>query len=319
MTTPRHLLCATDLSPASEPAWQMAQRLARILGAEVVLLHVVPPVPIPTEGYFPPSLFQELVEGARREGEAAIAALLEAAGDGGLKARGRVLEGPPAQRIVEAARHESSDLVIVGTHGRTGFGRVLLGSVADRVVRTAHCPVLTVRPRPAGAAAAAGTTSGFGRILYATDFSPTARAAWPWVLALAETGDARVDLLHVTAQPVPDRHLPPDIVARMARLLEEQARSETERFLQEAERIWPGRLRRDRLDVVIGRGVVGDQIVHLAQARGADLIVMGTHGWSGLLRWMLGSVAHHVIQTAPCPVLTVGPEAAAEGRPSRAD
>jgi nucleotide-binding universal stress UspA family protein len=89
---------------------------------------------------------------------------------------------------------------VVGTHRRTGFERVLVGSVADRVVRTAKCPVLTVRAEPAEARA----TTGLGRILYATDFSPTARAPWPQVLDLASASGATVDLLHVAAQPVPE-------------------------------------------------------------------------------------------------------------------
>jgi nucleotide-binding universal stress UspA family protein len=219
-----------------------------------------------------------------------------------LKAQGRVVEGSAAQRILDVAREERSDLIVVGTRGRTGVEGILLGSVADRVVRAASRPVVTVRPQPA-----AGRPAGIARILYATDFSPTARAAWPWVLTLAEPTGAAIDLLHVTAQAVPDRHLPPDVLGRMARLLEEQGQTEAERFLQESERLRPGRLPRERVQVLIRTGVAGDQIAHWAQARGADLVVMGTHGWSGLLRWMLGSVAHHVIQVAPCPVLTVGP------------
>ena len=302
MTTIRRILCATDLSPASEPAWDEARLLAGLLGAELVVLHVVPPMPIPLEGYFPPQTYQELVEGEQREAQASLDALLARVTEPRLKAQGRVVEGSAAQRILDVAREEGSDLIVVGTRGRTGVERILLGSVADRVVRAASRPVVTVRPHPA-----AGRPAGIARILYATDFSPTARAAWPWVLALAEPTGAAIDLLHVTAQAVPDRHLPPDVLGRMARLLEEQGQTEAERFLQESERLRPGRLPRERVQVLIRTGVAGDQIAHWAQARGADLVVMGTHGWSGLLRWMLGSVAHHVIQIAPCPVLTVGP------------
>jgi nucleotide-binding universal stress UspA family protein len=214
MTTIRRILCATDLSQASEPAWDEAQRLARLFGAELVLLHVVPPLPIPLEGYFPPQMYQELAEGASREARAALEGLLARRADPGVKAWARVEEGGAAQRILEVAREESVDLVVVGTHGRTGFGRILLGSIADRVVRVAPCPVLTVRPRPAGTAAPVAIT----RVLFATDFSPSARAAWPWAVAIAEAASAELDLLHVTAQPVPDRHLAPDVIGRMARV-----------------------------------------------------------------------------------------------------
>jgi nucleotide-binding universal stress UspA family protein len=102
---------------------------------------------------------------------------------------------------------------------------------------------------------------------------------------------------------VPDADLSLDALGDMARLLHQEGQAKAERFLRDCP------LPRERVNVVIGRGVVSDQILHFAKARGAELIVMGTHGWSGLLRWMLGSVAHHVIQAGPRPpVLTVGPQ-----------
>lgn len=304
-TTVRQILCASDLSAASEPGWLMAQRLGRLFGAEVLLLNVIPPVPIPMEGYFPPRVYRELLTGAHEDAEASLEALVADGTAPALKVRRRVVEGSPAARIVDVAAEEAVDLVVVGTHGRSGLDRVFLGSVADRVVRTAKCPVLTVRAQSAGTS----PTTGLGRILYATDFSPAARAAWPWVLALASASGAAVDLLNVAAQPIPDHHLSPEMLAQMARLLKEQAQTEAERFLQDAERTWPGSLPRERVTVLIGHGVVGEQVARWAQQRHAELIVMGTHGWSGLLRWMLGSVAQHVIQSAPCPVLTVSPHA----------
>jgi nucleotide-binding universal stress UspA family protein len=309
-TAVRQILCASDFSPASEPAWLMAQRLGRLFRCEVLLLHALPPVTIGMEGSFPPQLYQELVTGAQREAEASLAAMVASTTGAPFKVRSRVVEGSPAARIVGVAAEEAADLVVVGTHGRTGLDRVLLGSVADRVLRTATCPVLTVRAQPAGTT----PTTGLGRILYATDFSPAARAAWPHVLALADTSGAVVDLLHVAMQPVPDRHLSAEMLGQMARLLDEQAWTDAERFLQDAARTWPGRLSRERVTVLIAHGVTGDQVSHQARERRADLIVIGTHGRSGLRRWMLGSVAQHVIQSAPCPVLTVGPEAAGRER-----
>jgi nucleotide-binding universal stress UspA family protein len=107
----------------------------------------------------------------------------------------------------------------------------------------------------------------------------------------------------VTLAPVADRHLPEEANARMAQFLRDQGRAEADRFLERSTRA------RARVHVRLSPGAPGEQIVHRAQELVADLIVMGTHGWSGVVRWMLGSVAHHVIQTAPCPVLTVGPGA----------
>jgi nucleotide-binding universal stress UspA family protein len=296
MITIRRILCATDLSPASEPAWNEAQLLARALDAELVLLHVLPPLPIPLEGYFPPHLYRELAEGAEREARATLDAWLAKLVDPGVKARSRLADGPAALRILDVVREEGSDLVVVGTHGRSGVGRVALGSVADRVLRQATCPVVTVRAdvRPEPRAA-------IRRICYATDFSPIARAAWHSVVTLADAARAEVDLVHVALGPLPDRHLAGQVIGEMARFLDDQARAEAERFLQGSE------LPRERIHVHIGNGVEADQIVHRAQEREADLIAMGTHGRSGLVRWMLGSVSQRVIQTAPCPVMTIGP------------
>ena len=297
MTTIHRIVYATDLSCVSEPAWDETRRLGRLFDAEILLLHVSPPPFVfPTEGYFPPHLYEELLQNARRTAEERFDHLLGSVAGSGLKLRIRVEEGPPAPRILEVVTEEAADLLVVGTHGRAGLQRVLVGSVADRLLRQATCPVLTVRPIP-------GSTPRpeIRRICYATDFSPTARAAWPWVVAIASAAGAEVDLVHVTFEPVVDSHMSAETIGRMAQLLDEQGRIEVERFLEVST------LPRERIHVRVTRGIADEQIVHSAQEHAADLIVMGTHGWSGVVRWMLGSVAHGVIQTAPCPVLTIAP------------
>jgi nucleotide-binding universal stress UspA family protein len=306
MATIHRILYATDLSPASEPAWDEARRLGRLFGAAILLLHVVAPPPIlPIEGYVPPRVYEDLLGSARREARERFDRLLGSVAGSGLKTRIRLEEGPPAQRILEVATQEAADLLVVGTHGRTGLERIVLGSVADRMVRQATCPVLTAR-----STLASGSRDAIRRICYATDFSPTARAAWPWVVAIASAAGAEVDLVHVTFEPVPDRQLSAEVVERMAQLIHDQGRVRAERFLEQST------LPRERVHVRLAHGVPGEQVVRRAQEQAADLIVMGTHGWSGLVRWMLGSVAHHVIQTARCPVLTIGPARAPEaGRP----
>jgi nucleotide-binding universal stress UspA family protein len=297
----QRILYATDLSSVSEPAWREAKQLGRLFNAEILLVHVVPFVVLPTEGYFPPQLYDELVKSARREAESGSDRLLGSVAASGLKVRIRLEDGAPAQRILEVANEERADVIIVGTHGRTGLQRAILGSVADRLVRQAPCPVVTVPPtlgdKPRGK---------IRRICYATDFSPSARAAWPWVVAIASAADAEVDLVHVTFSPVPDRHLSGEEMGRIAHMLHEQGRAEAQRFLEQSP--FPG----GRISVRLSHGDPGEQIVHQAQAQSADLIVMGTHGWSGVVRWMLGSVAHHVIQAAPCPVLTIAPASLSE-------
>src|SRR5262249_4176467 len=243
MTAIRQILCATDLSPASEPACEEALRLARAWQAELLLLHVIPPVVFPAEGIFPPRLYRTLVDAVHREAHAGMDRLLERVPDPMLKVRMRIQEGVPASGILDAVGEEAIDLIVMGTHGRAGPQRLLLGSVADRVVRQASCPVMTVR------AGMAPRGSAIRRLCYATDFSPTARAACPWVVALAEATGASVDLMHVTLLPVADRHLPPDAIGEMARRLHEGGRLQAEQFLAETD--FP----RDRVSILVGRGV----------------------------------------------------------------
>jgi len=296
MTTIQRILYATDFSPISEPAWDSAKQFGRLFGAEVVLLHVVPPLPVlPTKGNLP-ELYDELIQSARREAEAGFDRLLASVAGSGINVRIHLEDGPPAQRILEVAAKEAADLLIVGTHGRTGLSRAIFGSVADRLVRQAPCPVLTVQPTLREV-----PRREIRRLCYATDFSPTARAAWPWVVAIARPSGAQVDLVHVTFQPVPDRHLSAEALARMTHMLHEQGRTEAERFLAGSE------LPREQIRLCLTHGNPGEQIVHRAYEQADDLIIMGTHGWSAVVRWMLGSVAHHVIQAAPCPVLTIAP------------
>ncbi|MBI4591540.1 MAG: universal stress protein [Candidatus Rokubacteria bacterium] len=140
------ILYATDFSPASLAAWPYALELARVFKAELVILHVVPPLTAPPEGFFTRDVFSRYWEAAREEAEGELSKLLTQAEREDIKVRSRVDKGRPADQILLAAAEEQAGLVVVGTAGRTGFRRVLLGSVADEVVRLAPCPVLTVGP-----------------------------------------------------------------------------------------------------------------------------------------------------------------------------
>jgi nucleotide-binding universal stress UspA family protein len=298
MTIIRRIVCATDLSPASAPAWAFAQRLAWATAAETTLLHVLPLIPIPMEAGLDAATYQRLADEDREAARARLDELVAAAP--GLRLVTRFADGPPAQRILEFAAGWPADLVVVGTHGRTGLNRLLLGSVAEQVVQLARCPVATARPLPAAPA----PEVPIRRIVYPTDFSPASRRAWPWALALAERTGAAVDVVHVLLEVVPDRHVDPTFLARTAAAIRAEAQKSVDEFLATCG------LARDRVSIHLAHGVESEQVVHWAHARAADVIVMGTHGRTGLLRLALGSVARRVLHAAPCPVLTVGPEAA---------
>ena len=145
----RKIVVATDFSAASRPAFAAALDLARRDGARLVVLHVMMP-PSPFVGADLPGSWLELEARARRDAERRLAAAVSQAERAGIATTGTLVKGAPAEVIVRVARREGADLIVIGTHGRSGLGRLFMGSVAARVLGTAKCPVLTVRGRGRG-------------------------------------------------------------------------------------------------------------------------------------------------------------------------
>ena len=142
----RRILHPTDFSRASARAYQQAVELAKANRAELVLVHVLTPLmPMTADGYVSPKVYDDMVAAARAYGQRHLHALIGKAKQAGVRVSGLLLEGLPHERIAQAARSKKADVVVVGTHGRTGFSRFFLGSVASRVLAVSPCPVLTVR------------------------------------------------------------------------------------------------------------------------------------------------------------------------------
>lgn len=139
------IVVATDFSECAQEAWELARRIAAAPGSALVLTHVLTEVPLYGEGVFNIETARKVRDGARKWAEAALEDWVGKARAAGLSARAALRTGVPHEEIVALARDERADLIVIGTHGRGGINRALLGSVADRVVRLAPCPVLTVR------------------------------------------------------------------------------------------------------------------------------------------------------------------------------
>ena len=145
----RRILHASDFSSASRPAFRKAVEIARSARARLLLVHAVVPFvpPLMGEGVFvAPVAWNAMQRDARQTAQRQIDRLVQEAKKAGVAAEGRVVDGVPADQIVRLARARRADMLVIGTHGRTGFSRMFLGSVAARVAATARCPVLTVRP-----------------------------------------------------------------------------------------------------------------------------------------------------------------------------
>ena len=143
----RRILHATDFSRASTAALTWAVDMAKANRARLTVLHVMAPpsLALPGEGYVSPALYESLESSARAAAQKRLNAVLARARAAGVRARGLLLEGVPHELIARAAR--KADLLVIGTHGRSGLAKLFLGSVASRLVALAPCPVLTVRGR----------------------------------------------------------------------------------------------------------------------------------------------------------------------------
>jgi nucleotide-binding universal stress UspA family protein len=144
----RRVLHASDFSAASRPAFRRALGLAKANKADLLIVHVLPPLPVIPDAYIAATTYDELQRGQRTSGRRALDRLVATAKAAGARASGILVEvGMPADQIARVAKSRHADVIVMGTHGRTGLARVLLGSVATRVMTVAACPVLTVRAR----------------------------------------------------------------------------------------------------------------------------------------------------------------------------
>jgi nucleotide-binding universal stress UspA family protein len=142
----RQILAPTDFSESSKQAVASAYELAQTFGAKLLLLHVVDLVVYPVEMFFVSEAGTTMLDDLEHQARLDLAQLVPKSEDGAVEVRCRAVVGTPYLKIVELAAAEQVDLIVMSTHGRTGVSHLVMGSVAERVVRTAPCPVLTVRP-----------------------------------------------------------------------------------------------------------------------------------------------------------------------------
>lgn len=143
----RHILAPTDFSEYSKKAVAAALELAKTFGARLTILHVVELPPYPIEGFVPSSVSSSFIEDLERQATQDLAQIVPEAETSGVEVTRVVVVGTPYRKIIDTAEAEQIDLIVMATAGRTGFSHLVMGSIAERIVRTATCPVLTIRPR----------------------------------------------------------------------------------------------------------------------------------------------------------------------------
>jgi nucleotide-binding universal stress UspA family protein len=295
MLRAQKILVATDLSASADEAIRQADAVARASGGELVACHVLPEA-LRYQPLFPhrgADDVKALVAAEGRMGEAVADRVAEITGRAREAFAVAITHGAAGSGVVLEAEARGADLVVVGSRGATGLERFLLGSVAERVVRHAHCPVLVARSSPAS-----------GIVLGATDFSDPSNEAVDSAAIVARWVGARLDLLHAV-------DVTPPIVVGMTAPLgatwvpvpdeEVATMRETAREILDDTHVRLGV--RGASHVVLGRPP--QAIVEKARELPAQLVVAGTRGRTGLARLTLGSVAEGVVRDAPCSVLVV--------------
>lgn len=299
MTDIKRVLCPVDFSEFSRHALDYAVAIARYYGANVSALHVVAPIasaiPSGDAGLYPPFAYSPAdLDQFRRE-----LAMFAADSIGTTPIGSDVVEGSPVREIVRRAAELPADLLVLGTHGRSGFERLFMGSVTEHVLVKAPCPVLTV-PRRAPDAVPAGPVL-FTRILCAVDFSPASLKALDYARSLAGASGATLAVLHVVERvPIFD---PVMMGGPGTPEYDAHAKEIAVRHLHDC---LAGGGHGSSASEVIAEGKAYVEILRTAAELDADVIVLGAHtGRAGLLA--IGSTMNHVVRQARCPVLTLKP------------
>jgi len=286
----QNILFATDFSPSAQTILSHALDLARRYGAMLYTVHMLPQMMIVDAPQPDP-------EQIRLAAEQGLFGLMNSASLKEVKHRELIEEGEMPEVISKLVRKHNIDLIVIGTGGRQGLGKLLLGSVAEDIFRHAECPVLTVGPH----ATRWEIDGNLRHILFATDFGPESMHGLPYALSLAEENRARLTLLHVA--PEPGVALLEPVPGAMPVVDPSEATASTEkqlrRLISEGTQLW------HEPTYMVQFGSPAETIVRIA-APTVDLIVLGVKRPTVLTKHLSEGVAYKVVCYAPCPVLSVG-------------
>ena len=288
----KSILCPIDFSDFSASAYQHALSLAEYYRSRIVALHVVELWKYPFADYAAHEAdYARFSRAVNEGGEVRLQRFVKEYSTAGVQPELVVHQGNAANCILSVAQKENIEAIVMGTHGRRGFDRLVLGSTTDRVMRKAACPVLVVsNPTHKALGTGTGERHGLSRILYCTDFSTNSERARGYAISLAAEYNAELTLLHV-AETARDLASAEAIIAERTQELDKLV-SETER---------------KNLNVrsAVRFGKPYEEIVRHATGAQASLIIMTARGGDAIDRAVFGSTTYRVIQFGPCPVLAV--------------
>jgi nucleotide-binding universal stress UspA family protein len=285
----KNILFATDFSPVSDKASSFAAALARKFGSKVLVTHILPE---PQPGVAHPDQVSQRDEATRAEAERCLDDFKTNELFRGISHEELLLEGEMLDTINTAIQQKEVDLLVLGTHGRSGLSDIIMGSVAEKILRHISCPVLTVGPK---VHFAEPHNVNIERVLFATDLAHGPHAL-PYATSLAEENDARLIMLHVLQGTVMFDDVVPEEWSENAKKNMREMLPADVALKYEPE-------------FVVAVGTAAEEIVKVATSERADLIVMGVHTGPPSASHAPWAIAHQVIGHASCPVLTVKVEA----------
>jgi len=288
------ILCPIDFSEFSVRAYRHALSLAEHYHARLVVHHVVELWQHPAVSFAASAaLLDEYCQSIRENAKEKLREFVKMYTHNAIQPELVVDEGMAADAILAFAKEQKADLIVMGTHGRRGYDRLMLGSATDRVMRRASCPVLAVREPPRDSVAAGkhqGHAHHLNKILFCADFSATSAAALNYAISTAEEYNAELTLLNVLEDsPKPD-HMEKAIAAATERL----------------NALVPADARKAlKIKAAVRIGKPYAQIIEFIVEHQIDMVCMGARGHGALDLAVFGSTTYRVMQLGPCPVLAV--------------
>ncbi len=288
----KRILCPIDFSEFSVKAYLHALSLAEHYRAKLFVQHVVELWRYPSADFaVSAGSFEEFCQGLGLNCEEHLQQFLKNNTPNGIQPECVVQRGIAPDSILTFAEARKADLIVMGTHGRRGFDRLMLGSVTERVMRKASCPVLVVH-KPSQDFISPGSPHApihLSRILFCTDFSENSRRALDYALSLTTEYNSELTLLHVLENIPHSSH-------------KEATAKATEQL---AQLISLNGSKADRIKTQVCVGKPYEQIIRIAREAQTDIVIMAVRGRSALDLAVFGSTTHRVVQLGPCPVLIV--------------
>jgi len=290
----KRILCPIDFSEFSVSAYQHALSVAEHYQAKLVVQHIVELWRHPAADFVASAgLYEEYSQALRESGKEQLQEFVKKHTHDEIQPELVVQTGVAADSILSFAQLQKADVIVMGTHGRRGFDRLMLGSVTDRVMRTAPCPVLVASKPPQGSVAVGkerGHVHHLSRVLFCADFSENSEGALKYAISATAEYDAELTLLHVV-EGVPSQAETEEAMAAAAERLDKLIPLEGRKTL--------------KIKSAVRIGKPYAQINQLALETQIDLVTMGVRGRGALDVAVFGSTTYRVMQLGSCPVLAV--------------